>query len=104
MKQVMENQSQSKSTLHKTFIPCNTYMLCKKVELPEKIGNIVIPDMDKWEKRFEVVATSPDLISYLDKYQVGDILIYPTGQPTMYINIDGDDFYFLDKRHVVSKI
>jgi hypothetical protein len=102
----MEQQSATKENkgLQKTFVPCNYYLLCKKVEIEEKVGNIILADPDKWIKKFEVVATSPNLLTYIDKYEIGDVLIYPIGQPTMYINIDGDDFYFLDKRYVVTKV
>lgn len=105
MQAVKTEPQEVKKPLPKLSVaPCNTYLLCRKVDMPDMIGSIAIPDKDKWQKRFEVVATAPDLISYLDKYSVGDILIYPLGAPTMYIQIDGDDYYFLDKKSVVSKI
>lgn len=106
----MQSSPQQKSTSEKKplpklkFQPCNTYLLCRKVEIDNKIGNIYIPDPDKVERRYEVIAASPDLLSHLDHYDAGDLIIYPTHEQPMYINIDGEDMCFLDKRKVVTKV
>lgn len=86
------------------FKPCNTYLLGRKVEIPETVGSIIIPDTEKWQRRFEVVATSDDLLPHLDHYDVGDILLYPVGAQAMFIQIDDSEYYFLDKRQVISKV
>lgn len=104
MEQKTQPQKTSNKELHKTFKPCNKYLLCKKVEIDEKVGNIILADPDKWQRRFRVVAASPDLLSYLDHYDVGDELIYPLGAPTMFIQIDDEEYFFVDKQIVISKV
>lgn len=86
---------------------CNELLLCRKYEVDEKIGSLYLTSEDKGtdlrdniQKKAEVVLVSVKLVQYMDSFEVGDIICYPTGTREMHIWIEGEPYFFLHKKDV----
>ncbi len=86
------------------FNPVNDLLLCKKVEIEESVGGVILADPDKWQKRAEVIAASPKVSPFVDEYKEGDVIIYPLGAKEFKFRIDDEEFIALKKGDVVTKI
>lgn len=87
---------------------CNELLLCRKTEVEEKIGSIYLTSedggadlRDKIQKKAEVVLASPKLISYMDDFEPGNIVVYPKGTREMDIWIEDEPYFFLHKKDIV---
>lgn len=87
---------------------CNELLLCRKYEVEEKIGSLYLTSedggtdlRDSIQKKAEVVLVSPKLIVYMDEFNVGDIVAYPTGTREMTIWIEDEKYFFIHKKDIV---
>lgn len=99
-----QTESKKQKDYQKTFLPCNEFLLCRKIDEEMKIGSIHIPNNDKFLKQAEVLAVAPKLIPYSNEFNVGDRIIYPLGVREMDIIIDDVPLIMLKKSDVATII
>lgn len=87
---------------------CNELLLCRKYEVEEKIGSLYLTSedggtdlRDNIQKKAEIVLVSKKLIPYMDEFEVGDIVQYPTGTRELKIWIEDEPYFLIHKKDVV---
>lgn len=98
-----EQKSVNNSLELNSFEPVNEYLLCRAVELPtHSEGGILIPESSRenWGGRGQIVLVSADLNPTLNKYKVGQQIIYSKGIRVMDIFVDGEKLFLLHKGQV----
>lgn len=86
------------------FNPVNDLLLCEKVEVPDMINGVYIPDTDKWQRRGKVIECSPKLSPFADEYAKGEVFIYPNDAKVFNLRIDDRELFLIKKANVITKI